>query len=63
MLQGQAIITGVRQNPPLPTARSPRHWWISSPKNSEDHPDHNDNGEDTDTPYLKLFNTLNILNI
>jgi hypothetical protein len=32
-------------------------------KNSEDHPDHNNNGEDTDTPYFKPFNTFNILNI
>jgi hypothetical protein len=38
----QAIITGVRQKPPLPTARSPRRWWISRPKNLEDHPDHHE---------------------
>jgi hypothetical protein len=26
----------------LPTARSPRCWWISRPKNLEDHPDHHE---------------------
>jgi hypothetical protein len=38
----QAIITGERQKPPLPTARSPRRLWISRPKNLEDHPDHHE---------------------
>jgi hypothetical protein len=38
----QAIITGVRQKPPLPTARSPRRSLISRPKNLEDHPDHHE---------------------
>jgi hypothetical protein len=30
-------------------------------QNSENHQDHTNNGEDKDTPYLKLFNTFNIL--
>jgi hypothetical protein len=38
----RTILTGERQRPPMPTARSPRRWWISRPKNLEDHPDHHE---------------------
>jgi hypothetical protein len=35
-------ITGVRQKRPLPTARSPRRWWISRLQNLEGYPDHHE---------------------
>jgi hypothetical protein len=54
----QAIIV-VRQKPLLPTARSPRRWWISRPQNLEDHPDHQ--WADTNAPYEKVFTPLDIL--
>jgi hypothetical protein len=53
------LIRGERQKPLLPTARSPRRWWISRPKNLEDHTDHH---EEIQICHIsKVFITLNVL--
>jgi hypothetical protein len=63
MLQKQAIITGERQKPPLPKARSSRRWWISRPKYLEDHPDHHENIQIHHTKSVHFSWYFNILYI